>query len=598
MMNAAPSAALAAAWFAVDPVGLGGVVLRGSPGPERERWLQRLKALLPPETPWRRLPTHIADDRLLGGLDLAASLQAGRPIAQRGLLAQADAGIVLVAMAERMSASTAASVAAVLDSHELVVERHGIGTRSPSRIGVVALDEGLDDDERPPARLQERLAFRVTTGTGGGVDDSDAAIYASADIIAARSRLADTTIDASLVERLCAASIGLGVDSVRAALFACRAARVAAALDRRSKVTEDDAALAAALVLAPRATRLPPRAAPDDGRDADTAEQDAAPSSAPNDAEPSPRDHDDADAAAVEAGSADDIVLDAAVAAIPRGLLASMASGGERQRVRGGSGRAGALQRGTSRGRPTGACRGEPRGGARLNLIETLRAAAPWQALRRREADAAGPGRSARLHVRREDLHVWRLKQRSETTTLFVVDASGSSALHRLAEAKGAVELLLADCYVRRDSVAVMAFRGAAAELLLPPTRSLVRAKRSLAGLPGGGGTPLAAGIASAHALAEGIRRRGATPVVVLLTDGRANIALDGTPGRARANAEALAAARQMRHDGYATLLLDTSPQPQEPARELAAALGARYLPLPHAGAQRLSEAVRAAASA
>jgi magnesium chelatase subunit D len=197
--------------------------------------------------------------------------------------------------------------------------------------------------------------------------------------------------------------------------------------------------------------------------------------------------------------------------------------------------------------------------------------------------------------VRREDFHVWRFKQRSETTTVFVVDASGSAALHRLAETKGAVELLLADCYVRRDSVAVIAFRGAGAELLLPPTRSLVRAKRSLAGLPAGGGTPLAAGIASAHTLADAVRRRGATPVIVLLTDGRANIARDGTPGRARAGEEALAAARLMRLEGLSTLLLDTSPQPQESARQLAAAMGARYLPLPHAGATVLSAAVRAA---
>jgi magnesium chelatase subunit D len=116
------------------------------------------------------------------------------------------------------------------------------------------------------------------------------------------------------------------------------------------------------------------------------------------------------------------------------------------------------------------------------------------------------------VEVRRDDFRVGRFEQRSQSTTIFVVDASGSSAFNRLAEAKGAVELLLADCYVRRDRVALLAFRGRGAELLLPPTRSLVRAKRSLAGLPGGGGTPLAAGIDAAAALADAVRRRGETP--------------------------------------------------------------------------------------
>jgi magnesium chelatase subunit D len=268
-----------------------------------------------------------------------------------------------------------------------------------------------------------------------------------------------------------------------------------------------------------------------------------------------------------------------------------------------------------------GARRGEPRGGARLDLIATLRAAAPWQPLRRRERAARqaaaalestalegasggrGPGAvrvvvpAPRVEVRREDFHITRYRERRETTTIFAVDASGSAALHRLAEAKGAVELLLADCYVRRDRVALIAFRGAGCELLLPPTRSLVRAKRSLAALPGGGGTPLAAAIDAAAALADAVRRRGETPVVVFLTDGRANIGRDGAGGRERATADAQAAARALRAMGLSALLLDTSPQPQPAARQIAQAMGARYLPLPYAGAAELSLAVRAASA-
>jgi magnesium chelatase subunit D len=174
------------------------------------------------------------------------------------------------------------------------------------------------------------------------------------------------------------------------------------------------------------------------------------------------------------------------------------------------------------------------------------------------------------------------------------VDASGSLALNRLAEAKGAVELLLADCYIRRDQVAVLAFRGVAATLLLSPTRSLVRAKRSLAGLPGGGGTPLANGIEAGMLLADGVRRRGGTPTLVLLTDGQANVARDGRGGRSQAQADAMQAARLVRAAGHRALFIDTSPRPNPNSRTLAAAMDARYVPLPYADAASVSRSVRA----
>ena len=228
-------------------------------------------------------------------------------------------------------------------------------------------------------------------------------------------------------------------------------------------------------------------------------------------------------------------------------------------------------------------------------MVDTLRAAAPWQRLRN-AALTDRPEGGARWQVRVDDFHVARIKQKTSTATVFVVDASGSSALHRLAEAKGAVELLLADCYVRRDQVALMAFRGQQAELLLPPTRSLVRAKRSLAGLPGGGGTPLATAIDAATVMAQTLQRRGMSPLFVMLTDGRANVGRDGSGGRERAHSEALLAARQLALTGVSVLFIDTSPKPQPLAAEIAGAMRARYLPLPHAGAAAVSQVVRAVA--
>lgn len=566
-------AALAAALFAVDPVGCGGIALRASTGPARQAWLDRLRALMPPGRPWRRVPLHVDDERLLGGLDLAASLQAGRPVGQSGLLVQADGGVLELAMAERLKPATLARLGAVLDTGEVILAREGLEGRQATRFGVIALDEGLDDDERVAPALLDRLAFHVSLDAAASVEP----VVEAADIVRARERLVRVEIDDAALHGLCATGLVLGIGSARAVGFAVKAARAAAALDGVDTVGEMHAALAARLVLAARATRWP-------------ADPDEAPDDTPPPATP---DADEADAAEPSSIDAplDDRVLAAAQAAIPAGLLAALQAG-DASRSRGATaGRRGAVARSRSHGRPVGSERGDPRGGARLDLLATLRAAAPWQRLR-----CAAAGGAIRLRVSREDFRIRRYEQRSETTTIFAVDASGSAALHRLAETKGAVELLLADCYVRRDRVAVLSFRGADSELLLPPTRSLVRARRSLAGLPGGGGTPLAAGIEAATALADAERRRGISPLIVLLTDGRANLARSGATGREAASEDALLAARQLRAARLQALLIDTSPQPRDQARQLAEAMGARYLPLPHADAAGVSRAVRAAA--
>ncbi|MFO1194125.1 MAG: magnesium chelatase subunit D [Rhodoferax sp.] len=598
-MNDEGPSGTVAALFAVDPAGLGGVALRARAGGHRETWLQLLRSLLPPDEPWRRIPLHADDSRLLGGLDLAATLHQGRPVAQTGLLAQCHGGIAVLASAERVQAGTAARLAQVLDSGEAVVERNGLSLRHPARLGLVALDEGSSDDEMLPARLRERMAFLLDLPDGGEPPALPPGIDAQA-VADARRQLRQVSAADDTIQALCGAALALGVDSLRAPMLALRVARASAALDGRAQVNGDDARLAAALVLAPRATRVPEM--PSDEPPAEEPPPDTPPPDDP--AEPPPQDDADSPQAPTPE-ELDEVVLQAAQAAIPPGLLAALQFG-QTQRTPGASaGGSGAQQHSKARGRPLGARRGELGAGVRLHVVETLRAAAPWQGLRRREAalrhGALPPGAAVpaprRVEVRREDFHVSRFKQRRETTTIFVVDASGSAALHRLAEAKGAVELLLADCYVRRDRVAMLAFRGKSAELMLPPTRSLARAKRSLAGLPGGGGTPLAAGVDAACALALSCTRRGETPILVVLTDGRANIARDGSPGRERAGADALAAARAVRAAGLTALLVDTSAQPQPVAERLAAEMGAAYLPLPHAGAGRVNQAIRLASA-
>jgi magnesium chelatase subunit D len=569
-------AVAAAHVLAVDPAAIGGVLLHAGAGPVRDTWLKLVQTLLPSGTPWRRMPVSIADDRLLGGLDLAATLRSGQPQFTRGLLAEVDGGVLLLPMAERVPNATAARIAAALDAREVQLERDGLARRMITRFGVIALDESDGDDERPAHVLADRLAITLDLTV---LPNAAAHAEVLADISAARARLPTVTVPDTLLDALCAAAAAFGISSLRVPIMALAVTRASAALAGRAQADEEDVQLAARLVLAARAVQLPadpaeeqPDAPPPEEQPADT---------------PPEADEDKQRTDALP----DEMVVAAALAAIPADLLLKLRAAREHGRHRA-PGRAGQTRQSHQRGRPAGTRRGPLLAGMRLDVIETLRAAAPWQPLRRRERGDVLRG--PRVDVRRDDFRIVKRKQPSQTTTVFVVDASGSSALHRLAEAKGAVELLLAQCYVRRDRVALVAFRGQGAQLLLPPTRSLTRAKRSLAQLPGGGGTPLAAGLDAAYTLIEGLRRRGETTVIVVMTDGRANVARDGGHGRQQAEADALTSARRLRAAGALGVLVDTSPRAQPVARELAAAMDALYLPLPHADARQLSQALAA----
>ncbi len=585
-------ALLAAALVAVDP-GLGGVLVRAGPGPVREAWLAGARTLMPAGSPWRRMPVQIEDERLLGGLDLAAALGSGQRILQRGLLAEADGGAVIAPMAERLSSGTAARLASALDDGVVTVERDGMTERLPAAFVLLALDEGAGD-ERPPAALAERLAFLIDLE---GVSYRDALpISATAeDILEARAAL--TRIDApgaAAVEALIAAAQSLGIDSLRPPLQALRTACALAALEGRTEVDQEDLGVAARLVLAPRATRIPapqPESPPEpeapEPEDQDQPEESEADRPEPAD---DPSGGDDLSEAL------NDLVLEAARSALPEGLEALWLSQGKTQASPSpGPSGVGARQMSLLRGRRIGVRRGLPRSSSGLDVVETLKAAAPWQRLRalapgRKSSEAAGAG----LKFHRDDLRIKRFELRRESTVIFVVDASGSAALQRLAETKGAVELLLAEAYVQRTQVALIAFRGFAPELLLPPTRSLTRARRQLADLAGGGATPLARALEDGRTLALAERARGRTPLLVIMTDGRGNIALDGVAFRTRAETDALAAARRIGVAAIATALIDISARPRGDGARLAEAMGARFAALPYVEAGRVKDMVRA----
>ena len=154
---------------------------------------------------------------------------------------------------------------------------------------------------------------------------------------------------------------------------------------------------------------------------------------------------------------------------------------------------------------------------------------------------------------------------------------------------------MLAEAYSARDHVALVTFRGDHAELALPPTRSLVQAKRRLAGLPGGGATPLAGAMQVAFDAALQARARGMAPTLAFLTDGRGNIALDGTANRAQAAEDATTLARAIAARAIPALVIDTSLRPKPQLSELAATMGATRIALPRADARAMAATLGAA---
>lgn len=543
-------AVLAARLFVLAPEVFKGLTLRGS-SPAREA----LVAALAEAMPLRRLPGHVDDERLLGGIDLASSLAAGRPVRQTGLIEEARGGALIAGMAERMDGSIAGRLAQALDE---------------GQTALVLLDDAAEPDDAPPASLTERLAFPC--------DLSHSRRWQDVALAPAAMALADVApLDDAAMRALAATAEALGVDSLRALIHTGAAARGLAALAGRSVTNTSDHAGAVRLVLAPRATRLPPQEAPE----TPPPEEPPAPDGSPEDQSNTDRQQPEPDLS--------EILVEAARAAIPAGLLEQLAQGKAPRRAS--SSGTGQKRKAATRGKPLGARPGMPRGGAKLALIDSLRAAVPWQPVRRREA---GSRDTSAIIMRKEDLRIRRFEERAARVTIFAVDASGSAAAARLAEAKGAVELMLAQAYVTRSEVALVAFRGTTAELILPPTRSLTRARRTLAELPGGGGTPLALGLNAAREVAEAVIAKGRSAALVILTDGRANIAADGSPGRPQAAADAETAAKAIAARGIDSLVIDISARPGPEGASLAAALGGRFLALPRADARMLQAAINA----
>lgn len=223
-----------------------------------------------------------------------------------------------------------------------------------------------------------------------------------------------------------------------------------------------------------------------------------------------------------------------------------------------------------------------------IAFAATLRAAAPYQIMRRKTMD--GPA----VILRPEDWRNWVREKRRGANLLFVVDASGSmAARERMRTVKGVILSLLKEAYQKRDQVGLIAFRRTQAEVLLPVTRSIELAQKLLQKMPTGGKTPLAAGLSCALQVISGLKRRDKQQqtVIILITDGRTN----SSEGQENPVDRAMEIAGRFQAAGPDVLVIDTETDFVKLgiAKQLAAVMGGNYYKLQQLSQQKILQIIR-----
>lgn len=559
---------------------IGGVLLRGDKGSGKTTLARGLAALLPGPAPFVELPIGATEDRVVGTLDLAAALTGGEKRFDPGLLHAADGGVLYVDEINLLPDHLVDVLLDVAATGTNRVEREGVSHAHPSRFVLIGSMNPEEGDLRPQLLDRFGLAVEVRTATAAGeraaalrrrlsFDADPAGVTASvateeADLATRLAGFEPAAVPAGIVEavaRLCAAA---GAEGLRADLTICRAAAALAGWEGRPVTEAADVRRVAPLALAHRARRDPLSSA---GQDQDKLEE--ALDEHLSSAQPEGEDGD------VPAGEEVFEPGTASAPALPT-ETASAAAG---------------------RGSPAPAPRGRVIGSRPPDgpVTSVAVGATVRQAAARRGGAADAP--AGRL-VEAADVRQAVREQRSANLIVISVDASGSmGASQRMATAKGAVLALLTDAYQRRDLVALVAFRGEKADVLLRPTSSVEVARARLQELPTGGRTPLASGLLTALAVATSKGRSGEyRPLLVVITDARAT---SGPEDRDPFGTATLAAA-EIRRAGIPAVVIDVESVGGGLglglARRLAGEMGASHVPLKELTPAAVEEAVRRAA--
>jgi magnesium chelatase subunit D len=608
---------------AINPA-LGGVLIRGEKGTAKSTAARALAAILPPlravpgclyhcdpDRPWADcphcrepgergtaempvpfvdLPLGATEDRVVGTLDFDRALKEARRAFQPGLLAEAHRGILYIDEVNLLADHLIDVLLDAAASGINAVQREGIAFTHPARFVLIGTMNPEEGDLRP--QLLDRFGLMVAVTSPRDPElraeivrrrlafERDPLAFCatwaaeqralSEKIQSARVQLASIRLDEGLllfITRLCCA---MEVDGLRADVALHKAACALAAWHGREQVVVDDIRTAAELVLPHRQRRKPFEQPQVDKQRLDELCRNL-------------EDQHDAPAEESQQPELDDTSTEEqrfeAVAVPPVRPIDVVPADKAAKQMRGRH--KGALSNG--QGRYVRAVQDERPQSVAIDA--TVRAAVQ-----------RGGFDGSRLTISASDLHRKERAGPIGTLVVFVVDASGSmAARQRMAAVKGTVLRLLESAYEQRDQVAVIAFRGTRAEIVLAPTTSVDVAQRALHELPTGGRTPLAHALMLARQLVGNQRPASAgwCPLLVVLSDGRANVSLPDVPGDAWQ--QTMQAAGELAAARIPALVLDAEAGYIRLGltQELATALGAEYLALDDLSADKLTLRIR-----
>lgn len=508
------------------------------------------------------LPVHVDESNLLGGVNLEETLRLSKKVITQGLLSKLDGGILVCEGMNLLMPNISSIVLNALDSGYLRIEASGISEKIKTNfllIGSYNPDEGI-----PRQHIMERIGLHVHLPANESPDLrkkivthnllAEASLWEEwqdeEDVLlgilaSARELLPKIELTRAQIQKIIEVALYCKVQGSRADLFAVEAARASAALSLRDDVLDEDIQLALKCVIFPRAqlseqeiARLiqEDAAAREDTKEEATADaasteathaeqpqsaaiQDinpdwAAPESPQTENNQDKSDLQDLDELSSAIEKMTDTVFDAEEVALPAEIMNLSPFQSKQSSGRTGSqGKTTATHGHHIRSVP-GNCNRGP-----IDIIATLRSAAPWQGLRQKE--------QGKLVIEKDDIHIKQYSAKAGTLYIFVVDASGSMGINRMRQAKGTVISLLEHAYIHRDQVALISCRGQCGQIILNPTASVELAKKHLDILPTGDATPLASSLLQVFDIIQAAKHIGIhQSIMVLMTDGNANIGI------------------------------------------------------------------------